>query len=120
AAATPHSAAEQDSGDPSRAANQVRSEPIAPRGVDDDVPAADTNQLDTASDESSRPAAAVSEPDRPQAGAPEETVTDPTPALGTSEAMQPVQGEHTSDIGPGGGDIDTDAKASRSRAAGTS
>jgi len=63
--------------------------------------------------------AATEEPHRPQAGVPEGTVTDETPAAGTSEVMMPVQGIHTPDVGSGGQQIDTDDPASRSRAAGT-
>lgn len=87
-AVTPHAAAEQDGRDPSRTANQVRDEPIPPSPADDETPAADSSAPDAPGDGTST----GQDPDRPQAGAPDSTVTDPTPALGTSEAMEPVQG----------------------------
>lgn len=90
-AQAPHAAAEADTRDPSRAANQPQAEPVPPRGNEDAVPTADTNQPDSAGAAS----ATTQQADRPQAGVPESTVTDTTPALGTSEAMPPVQGQHT-------------------------
>lgn len=117
-AVAPHARAEADSRDPSRAANQVRDEPIAPGPADEEMPAAHRTQPDTATDDiGSEPAG--TEPERPQAGVPEDTVTDVTPAPGTSEELRPVQGVHTPDVGPGGEQVDTADPASRSRAAGT-
>ncbi|MGB9376977.1 MAG: hypothetical protein WCB04_05615 [Mycobacteriales bacterium] len=109
----PHAAAESDT--QSRAANQVRNEHIPPRGVDDELPSSGRNQPDSVAEG----AAPGMHSDRPQAGVPDTTVTDTTPAPGTSEAMPPVQGTHTPDVGPGGDDLDTDDPASRGGAAGT-
>lgn len=117
-AEAPHAAAEQDSRDPSRAANQIRAEPTPPSEADEEMPAADSDQPD-APVGTRDGTAADRDPDRPQAGVPESTVTDPTPTLGTSEEMEPVQGVHTPDVGPGGDQIDTEDHAHRGRAAGT-
>jgi len=117
-ATAPHAAAEQDSRDPSRAANQIRDEPIPPSPADDETPAADSNTLDATGASGGVPPAGT-DPDRAQAGAPDNTVTDLTPALGTSETMEPIQGVHTPDVGSSGEQIDTDERAHRGRAAGT-
>ncbi len=129
-AVAPHAAAEQDPRDPGRAANQIHDEPIPPTPAHGDMPSADSEQPDVAADDDSSPAAAGgagadelqlgANPDRPQAGVPDGTATDKTPALGTSEELEPVQGVHTPGIGPGGADMDTADPAERSRAAGTS
>ncbi len=59
------------------------------------------------------------EQDRPQAGVPDGTVTDETPALGTSEVLSPVQGVHTPDVGPGGEQFDTEEPGAANRTGGT-
>lgn len=105
---TPHSDAEQDPRDPSRAANQPRAEPVPPGPGHVDMPASGSDQPDAAggpAEVGDTTATAA------QAGVPERTVTDVTPAPGTSEAMAPVEGVHTPDAGPGGEQFDTAAPA---------
>ncbi|PZS30849.1 MAG: hypothetical protein DLM59_10740 [Pseudonocardiales bacterium] len=86
------------------AANQIRSEPIPPTPAHVESPSAGTDQPDTAADDG-RPAEGQ---DRPQAGVPEDGVTDLTPAPGTSEGLPAVEGTYVPDVGPGGADVDTD------------
>ncbi|MGI8613751.1 MAG: hypothetical protein ACR2KL_07420 [Nocardioidaceae bacterium] len=121
----PHAAAEADSRDPSRAANQAREEPVLTTPAHDKTPStqigqpdssadteladtelADTELADTEIASVGASAETRSEPD--QAGVPGRTVTDVTAAPGTSEGMAPVQGVHTPDAGPGGAQFDTD------------
>jgi len=77
-----------------------------PSPADEGMPAADSNHPETVSQDgratdgpAARVLAAEVEPDRPQAGVPVGTVTDETPALGTSETMKPVQGVHRPEVG---------------------
>jgi len=111
----PHAAAEADSRDPSRAANQAREEPVLTTPAHDKTPStqigqpdssAETELADTEIASVGASAETRSEPD--QAGVPGRTVTDVTAAPGTSEGMAPVQGVHTPDAGPGGAQFDTD------------
>lgn len=87
----------------SRAANQVRDEPIAPTPAHDGTPGTATDQPDTSAEGTHEGAR-----EQAQAGVPERGVTDVTAAPGTSEALPPVEGVHVPDTGPGGADFDTD------------
>jgi hypothetical protein len=90
----------------SRAANQIRSEPIPPTPAHDDTPTAGSDQPDTAAND----VVPAQGQDRPQAGVPEAGVTDLTPAPGTSEGFPAVEGAHVPDVGRDGAEIDTDER----------
>ena len=115
-AVAPHSAAERDTRDPSRATNQPRAEPVPPTPAHDDMPSAASGDPDTATDVTTPRQAAA---DRPQAGVPERAVTDVTPAPGTSEATPAAEAVHTPDVGPGGAQFDTDEPAVPNRNTGS-
>ncbi|MDQ6876054.1 MAG: hypothetical protein M3042_13465 [Actinomycetota bacterium] len=103
-AGSAHSDAEQDPRGPSRAANQPRTEPVPPGPAHTDMPASGTDQPDAAGVPAQSPDSSATDP---QAGVPERSVTDVTPAPGTSEEMAPIEGVHTPEVGPGGEQFDT-------------
>jgi len=86
----------------SRAANQIRSEPIPPTPAHDDTPSTGSHQPETVAR-----GGRTEEPDRAQAGVPAAGVTDLTPAPGTSEGAPAVEGVYVPDVGPGADDVDT-------------
>ncbi len=112
----PHAAAESDPRDPSRAANQTRSEPVLTSPAHDLTPSTKPGQADAAGGSELRHSeiagvadSAQSRPGGDQGDVGDErAVTDIAAAPGTSESMVPVQGVHTPDAGPGGAQFDTD------------
>jgi hypothetical protein len=119
----PHAAAEVDSRDPSRAANQAEPEPVLPTPAHDTMPSTQMTQPDapggrnlSSSKIAEVGASAETRAGRDQADVNERGVTDPKAAPGTSESMLPVQGVHTPDVGPGGAQFDTDEPAAPRRA----
>lgn len=110
----------------SRAANQIRSEPMPPSPAHSDTPTAPTGQPDTAAQLSANAKGAMGDagqaagPDTSQAGVPERAVTDVTPAPGTSETARPVEGVYVPDAGPGGDDMDTGERPQPGRPTGSS
>lgn len=79
-----------------------------PQLVPPSQPAADTPAGSTRDpDDPTAGAGTHAVTDRPQAGVPERAVPEAPAADGTSEAVEPVQGVHTPDVGPGGEQFDT-------------
>jgi hypothetical protein len=106
----PHADAEVDPRQATRAANQRRSEPVAPQPSRDDPASTSTRRPDAAADaENDAGGLEV------QARVPERAVTDVITAPGTSETSPPVQGVHTPDVGPGGAEFDTGEPALKNR-----
>ena len=101
----PHAPTEADAPtETSHSANQYVTAPAPPSPAHGESESSETDE-DTSATHGGAPGGMDEEQD--QVGAPQRTVPDVPPAQGTSEAMRPVQGVHTPDVGPGGDDVDT-------------
>lgn len=93
-------------------AGRLRPAPVPPSPAANDTPSSSTESETPANDPGDAEAGARTAPRDDDAGQTEvggetDTSFDLPPALGTSEGMEPVQGVHRPDVGPGADDFDT-------------